>query len=155
MILDASNLAGQSADQIYDALQDNETTVQVFLVDEIIGTGLDGEVLVPLCSTPCEVGVGATSTTLSLLGAVGRGELVRTSPLISDANITQAEASGSLDIITYNYAFELVIELFCARVVPKGQSLEATASALEAEFTQRITDMAEALGLGLLSTSIR
>jgi len=155
MVLDASALAGQQVDAIYDALETDETTVKVYLVDEIAGSNLDADVLLSYCTGTVKVGEGATATTLSLLSLASRGDFVRTSKLLSDSGQTNAQSQGSFTITSYTYAFELVIELFSARVVAQGETLEQTAAALETEFNQKIATMSTDLGLGLVAITAR
>eukprot|EP00967_Tisochrysis_lutea_P150912 scaffold292726_cov27-Tisochrysis_lutea.AAC.1 len=74
MVLDASALQGQPVDPIYDGLDDNETTAEIYLVDRVSGINLNASVLLAYCGSTCKVDPDATLTAVSLLGYVQRGD---------------------------------------------------------------------------------
>jgi len=48
-LLSAAGIEGQDVTVIFDQLLDNETSVEVYLVDKIVGTDLDSAVLLNYC----------------------------------------------------------------------------------------------------------
>ena len=146
MVLDAHTIAGQSIDPIYDILEDNETSAEIYLVDVVEGTNLDADILLGYCGTSCVLGENSTSSRVTLLGLVERNETVRETALISDANQTQAGLDGSFTISNYSYAYRLVINIESTRVLNATDNLDRVAVALESSIEQKILDVVAYLG---------
>ena len=97
-LLSAQHIASQDVNVIFIELLDNETTAEVFLIDEISGTDLNATGLLSYCadnaSLTCSLGL-ASATLVQLRNQLffGSDDLIRSTALLDEADITAAEAT--------------------------------------------------------------
>jgi len=165
-LLSALEIEGQNVEVILDLLIDNETTAEVYLVDDIFGTDLDSTELLSYCRAnlglDCYIDLD-TSTQMELKNRLLPPDVIRSSPLLNAADISNVETISAgpnspptMDITNYVYAYKLSLELSVTRVVPSGSTLDEVAAQVQDSITQKVGDLAKALGLGefVLSTKI-
>ena len=97
-LLSAQSIASQDVDIIFDELLDNETTAEIYLVDEISGTDLNATGLLSYCAEyanmTCSIDL-ASATRVELRNQLffGSEDLIRSTTLLNEADITDAVAA--------------------------------------------------------------